>query len=40
MTQYTLQIKKLDYDTYISPDIRQNHVMNEIFEWSETKLNL
>jgi len=35
MTQYALDIKKLDYETFMSPDTKQKDIINEIFTLSD-----
>ena len=36
MTQYTFDIKKLDYDDFMSEDTKQNDILHDMFDWSET----
>lgn len=36
MTQYSYNIKKLDYHNFMSEEIKQNDILHEMFDWSET----
>lgn len=36
MTKYAFEVKGLDFDTYMSPKIKQNDILHEMFDWSET----
>jgi len=37
MAQYVFEIKELDYDKFMSEDIKQNDILVEMFKWSETQ---
>jgi hypothetical protein len=36
MTQYAFEIKKIDYKKFMSADTKQNDILHEMFDWSET----
>ena len=36
MTQYVFDVKHINYDTFMSRDIKQNDILVEMFKWSET----
>ena len=36
MAQYVFNVKYINYDTFMSMDIKQNDILVEMFKWSET----
>ena len=40
MTQFVIEVKFIDYDTFMSIDIKQNDILHEMFTWSETYIKL